>query len=70
MLCDDYAMKTKIMYKAFLSHAQLREFLVVLTESDLLRYDKEMRTFKTSEKGLSFLKTHNQIDQLMNVQQI
>jgi predicted transcriptional regulator len=31
--------KTKIMYKAFLSFVQLKEFLTVLTESDLLSYD-------------------------------
>jgi predicted transcriptional regulator len=44
--------KTKIMIRALLSYNQLKENLIFLTERDLLRYDKETRTFKTSEKGL------------------
>jgi predicted transcriptional regulator len=32
------ATKTKIMYKAFLSYAQLREYLSVLMENALLEY--------------------------------
>jgi predicted transcriptional regulator len=57
--------KTKLMYKVFLSPAQLRQYLTVLTESDLLRYDLVSRTFKTTEKGLRFLNLYNQIKQLM-----
>jgi predicted transcriptional regulator len=67
---DDYATKTKIMYKAFLNYTQLKEFLTVLTESDLLRYDFLRHTFKTTEKGLRFLKTYNQMDKIMKVPQI
>ncbi len=32
------ATKTKIMYKAFLSYAQLKEYLSVLIENDLIEY--------------------------------
>jgi predicted transcriptional regulator len=56
---------TKLMYKAFLSHDQLKGYVKVLTESDLLSYDFVTRTFKTTEKGLRFLKLYNKIDQLM-----
>jgi predicted transcriptional regulator len=62
--------KTKIMYRASLSHPQLEEYLLILTESDLLRYDGRTRTFKTTEKGLRFLKAYDQIDQLMKEKQI
>ena len=62
--------KTKIMYKASLSHPQLEEYLVILTEGDLLRYDGQTRTFKTTEKGLDFLKAYDQINQLMEEKQI
>jgi predicted transcriptional regulator len=54
------ATRTKIMYKAFLSFIQLREFLMVLTKSDLLSYDGETQTFKTTEKGLRFLDAYKQ----------
>jgi predicted transcriptional regulator len=30
--------KTKIMYKAFLSYAQLKEYLTLLLQNDLLEY--------------------------------
>jgi predicted transcriptional regulator len=54
------ATRTKIMYKAFLSFIQLKESLMVLTKSDLLSYDEETQTFKTTEKGLRFLDTYKQ----------
>lgn len=59
------ATKTKIMYKAFLSYAQLREYLSVLIENTLLEYLEGSQTYKTTEKGLNFLKMHNEIDELL-----
>jgi predicted transcriptional regulator len=56
---------TKLMYKAFLSHDQLKGYVKVLTENDLLNYDFVTRTFKTTERGLRFLNLYNKIDQLM-----
>jgi predicted transcriptional regulator len=47
--------RTKIMYKAFLSHGPLKEYVDLLTQTDFLRYDKDTRTYKTTEKGLRFL---------------
>jgi predicted transcriptional regulator len=61
--------KTKIMYKAFLSYAQLKEYLTELTETGLLNYDVDTRQFKTTEKGLQFLDTFNQISDVMKAQQ-
>ena|SRR5215210_2514447 len=67
---DGGVSKTKIMYKAFLSHSQLKEYVKVLTESDLLSYDGQTRMFKTTEKGLRFLKAYAQINQLMKEKEI
>jgi predicted transcriptional regulator len=58
--------KTKIMYKASLSHNQLKDYLMLLAESDLLSYDGDTQTFQTTEKGLRFLKTYGQIVHLMD----
>ena len=33
------ATKTKIMYKSFLSYAQLKEYLTMLLENELLEYE-------------------------------
>lgn len=59
------ATKTKIMYKAFLSYAQLREYLSVLIENNLLEYLDGTQTYKTTEKGLNFLKMHSEIGELL-----
>lgn len=63
------ATKTKIMYKALVSYNQLNEYLMHLTEKDLLRYEEDSRTFKTTEKGLRFLDKYNQIDEMMKERQ-
>jgi predicted transcriptional regulator len=56
------ARKTNIMYKAFLGYAQMEEYLGVLTENNLLKYDVHAQTFKTTEKGLKFLEAYRQLD--------
>jgi predicted transcriptional regulator len=56
--------KTKIMYSAFLSYAQLKEYLVILTENGLLHYDRPTQTYKTTENGRRFLKLHDELDNL------
>ena len=53
--------KAKIMYKAFLSYAQLKEYLTVLMENGLLEYIEGEQIYRTTEKGNRFLKIYNQI---------
>ena len=57
--------KTKIMYIAFLSYAQLKEYLSILVENDLIEYLDGIRKFKTTEKGLNYLKMNNEIGELL-----
>ena len=59
--------KTKIMYYAFLSYSQLNEYLSILIENNLIEYLDGTKTFKTTEKGLFFLKIHNEIGELLKV---
>ena len=60
------ATRTKIMYKAYLSYGQLKEYLSVLTDSGLLSYDAHTQTFKTTEKGLRLLGAYNQMHDMIN----
>jgi predicted transcriptional regulator len=62
--------KSEIMYKAFLNYDQLEEYLMLLTESDLLCYDGEMRTFKTTQKGLTLVQAYHQVDEMLKEQQM
>ena len=53
--------KTKIMHDASLTYRQMKEYLMILTNNDLLSYNIDTRTFKTTEKGQSFLRIYNQV---------
>jgi predicted transcriptional regulator len=57
--------KTKLMYKAFISYGQLKEYLTILVENNLIEYLDGTQTFKTTEKGLMYLKMHNAIRELL-----
>ena len=57
--------KTKIMYKAYLSYNQLREYLSILIENNLIEFLDGDNKFKTTEKGLNLLKMHNEMAELL-----
>ena len=61
------ATKTKIMYKAFLSYAQLKEYLTVLLENDLLEYEEGRQFLRTTEKGVRLLQMYNQFDEMLSI---
>lgn len=57
--------KTRIMYSAYLSYAQLSEYLGLLQDRDLVRYDEGARLYLITEKGLKFLNAYEEIEGLM-----
>jgi predicted transcriptional regulator len=57
------ATQTIIMYKAYLTHAQLKQFLSSLLEKRLIQYQKEDRLYTITEKGMHFLQLYNQLNQ-------
>ena len=59
------ASKTKIMYTAFLSFGQLKEYLSILIENNLIEYLDGTHKFKTTAKGLNLLKIHNEMAELL-----
>ena len=52
-------------FKIFVSYGQLSEYLYILIENNLLEYIDGTHKFKTTEKGLNFLKMHNEIGELL-----
>jgi len=57
------ATKTKILYKSYLSFAQMRDYLGMLTEQGLVEYEELGHRFKTTAKGLRVLQIQNQINE-------
>jgi predicted transcriptional regulator len=57
------ATKTKIMYSAFLSFEQLKQYLAYLLERDLIEHEEITQKFRTTEKGMRVLKLQNQINE-------
>jgi len=61
------ATKTKIMYKAYMSYTQVKEYLRFLQESDLIKYEQGTQLYKVTEKGMHFLHAYNEISDLVSV---
>jgi predicted transcriptional regulator len=57
--------KIKIIYNAYLSYNQVKEYISILIENNLLEYLEGARTFRTTEKGLNFLKMHREMAELL-----
>ena len=57
------ALKTQILYKANLSFEQLKEYLNLLTATNLLKKscEHQKEVYEATPKGLGFLKAHQQI---------
>ena len=52
------------MYKAFLSFAQLREYLTMLQENGLIEYEGGKQTYRTTEKGINLLQIYEKMYEL------
>jgi predicted transcriptional regulator len=64
------ATKTKLIYKAYLSINQLREYLALLVENGLIEYEEGMRTYRTTEKGMRLLQIQNTMDEITPINYI
>jgi predicted transcriptional regulator len=61
--------QTKIMYSAFLSYHQVKEYLTILIGNDLLQHDLGNQRFRITEKGVRFLQLCDQIGDLIEVEE-
>lgn len=60
---------TRIMNMALLGYKQMKEHLMFLNERDLICYDKDNGTFKTTEKGMRFLQIYGRIEDMIRLQE-
>jgi predicted transcriptional regulator len=59
------ATKTHIMYRAYLSYSQLKDYLNLLKERDLIRYEEGSQLYHLSERGLRFINVYEEIKELI-----
>lgn len=57
--------KTKIMFKAYLSYAQLMGYLSILEENNLIKQQKGDKVYKITEKGQKYLEHYRTIDEMI-----
>jgi len=62
----DGSTRTKIMYKAYLSYTQLKEYLSTLVENGLMEYEEGQLKYKTTEKGLRYMRSYNEIGEMVS----
>ena len=58
--------RTKKMYKAYLSYTQLKEYLSILVENGLMEYEEGQLKYKTTEKGLRYMRSYNEIGEMVS----
>ncbi len=61
----DGAIKTKIMYKAFLSFPQLKEYLGLLMAKGLLEYIPTDHEYRTTDKGKQFMRLYKDVGHMI-----
>jgi predicted transcriptional regulator len=57
--------KTRIMFKAYLSFAQTKEYLKLLIDNGLLEHIAETNTYRTTAKGLAMLEACENVNKLI-----
>ena len=61
------ATKTRIMYGAYLSYAQVKEYLSFLMEKELIRYEEGSAIYKLTQKGVQLLRVYEDISDMITV---
>ena len=58
--------KTKIMYKAYLSYTQLKEYLKFLQDKELMEYEEGSQVYRITDRGVQFLRAFEEITNLVS----
>jgi predicted transcriptional regulator len=59
--------KTRLMYGAYLSFAQINEYLTFLLEKSLMIRDEVTHTYAPTEKGIQFMRMFDKMDKLISL---
>lgn len=64
-IAKEGTIKTRIMYRAFLSYPQLKEYLDVLMGNELLAYNEEEGKYLTTPRGMQYLTMYRTLDKMV-----
>lgn len=53
------ATRSKLMFEAYFSFAQINDYLIVLQENRIVSYDEITSLYKTTQKGIMYLQIHD-----------
>ncbi len=56
--------RTRLMYKAYLSFNQLKEYLGTLQENGLIDYEVGKRCYRITQKGVRLLQLQNKMEEI------
>jgi predicted transcriptional regulator len=59
------ATKTHIMYNAYMSYSQLKEYLKLLQDRDMITFDPGSQLYRLTENGLKFMDAYDKIRELV-----
>jgi predicted transcriptional regulator len=57
--------KTEMMYGAYVSYGQLREYLELLKARKLVKYEEGARLYCLTERGIRFMNAYDTISEVM-----
>ncbi|NHI02313.1 hypothetical protein DYY67_1995 [Candidatus Nitrosotalea sp. TS] len=58
------ATKTRIMYQAYLSYTQLKEYLAYLEQGEMIKYEEGTQLYRITEKGRKLMHLYEEIGEL------
>ncbi len=61
------ATKTRLMYSAYLSYAQVQEYLRYLTEKRLVSFEEATHAYTLTGQGLRFLRVYDEISAIVSL---
>jgi predicted transcriptional regulator len=62
------ATKTKLMYGAYLSYAQLKEYINFVQERGLLVYEDSLQVYRLTPKGMHFLNIYEEVKDVVSLE--
>src|SRR5215510_11094087 len=67
--CCTGAKISQIQYDIYISYNQLKEFLTMMIQNQLITYSKEEKVFKITEYGVYVLELYDKMDKLLDYHQ-